>query len=356
MEKNLWTTDVFCLAFTTILVGISLSTSAYAARQGVELTSSELAIVNKVQCGLINNRWVAGKLKQGTTFYSYSSSLKLAVKQLKKATSTNQKAKLIIQIETLKKRIKTGNKTCKAAASLATPTPTSTPTPTITPTPSATPTVIPPNAVNILWTQNATSLRGQNGSTFSYYCPPVGTIGTVYGTNTYTDDSSICSAAVHMGLFTAATGGYPTIQIKAGESIYYGDIRNGVTSYSYGSWSGSYIFVDYPSLAPIIKTPLNPVKWTDSANTLSLESRIGETFDFTCSANGTLGSIWGTDTYTSDSSVCTAAVHAGRITRVNGGSVKIQIQAGAASYTGSTRNGVTSSSYGSYSGSYIFVN
>jgi len=346
----------FCFILAGIIASISLSTSAYAARQGVQLTGSELAIVNKIQCGLINNRWVPGKLKQGDMFYSYSSSLKLAVKQLKAATTTSQKAKLIIQIESLKKRIKSGNKTCKAAATLATPTPTSTPIPTITPTPSPTPTVIPPNAVNILWTQNATTLRGQNGSTFSYYCPPNGTIGSVYGTNTYTDDSSICSAAVHMGLFTAATGGYPTIQIKEGQSFYYGDIRYGVTSYAYGSWSGSYIFVDYPSLAAIIKTPLNPVKWTDSANTLSLNSRLGETFEFTCSANGSFGSLWGTDTYTSDSSICTAAVHAGRITRADGGAVKIQIQAGAASYTASTRNGVTSSSYGSYSASYVFVN
>lgn len=128
-----------------------------------QLTGSELAVVNKIQCGFINNRWIPGKLKQGNMFYSYSSSLKLAVKQLKTATTTNQKAKLILQIEALKKRIKAGNKTCKAAASLTTPTPTSTPTPTTTPTPSPTPTVIPPNAVNILWTQNATTLRGQNG-------------------------------------------------------------------------------------------------------------------------------------------------------------------------------------------------
>jgi len=345
----------FSLFLASCIASLSLSANTHAARQGVQLTGSELAVVNKIQCGFINNRWIPGKLKQGNMFYSYSSSLKLAVKQLKTATTTNQKAKLILQIEALMKRIKAGNKTCKAAASLTTPTPTSTPTPTITPTPSPTPTVIPPNAVNILWTQNATTLRGQNGSTFSYYCPANGTIGTVYGTNTYTDDSSICSAAVHMGLFTAATGGYPTIQIKEGQSFYYGDIRNGVTSYSYGSWVGSYIFVEYPSLAAIIKTPLNPAKWTDSANSLGLQSRLTETFTFTCSANGTFGSLWGTDTYTSDSSICTAAVHAGRISRADGGVVKIQIQSGAASYTASTRNGVTSSSYGSYSASYTFV-
>jgi hypothetical protein len=339
----------FYLILTALTASISLSAGAYAAKQGVQLSGSELAVVNKVQCGLINNRWIAGKLKKGVIFYSYSSSLKLAIKQLKGAKTTSEKAKLILQIESLKKRIKSGNKTCKAAASVVTP------TPTVTPTPSPTATVIPPDAVTILWNENATTRRGQNGSNFSFYCPPGGTLGTVYGTNTYTDDSSICSAAVHMGLFTTATGGYPTIQIKEGQSLYYGDVRNGVTSYSYGNWSGSYILVDYPSFAAIIKTPLNPVKWSDSANNLSLNSRLGETFDFTCSANGTFTSIWGTDTYTSDSGICTAAVHAGRINRVNGGAIRIRIQAGAASYTASSRNGVTSSSYGSYATSYVFV-
>ena len=339
---------------TGLVLIISLSTNASAARKGVTLSLSELVIVNKVECGRINNRWIAGKIKKDVVFYSFKSSLAMAVKQLKAAKTTTQKAKLIIQIESLKKRIKTGNKTCKAAESLATPTPTITPT-TVIPTPSPTPNVIPPNSVTILWNEKALTLRGQNGSTFSYYCPPGGTIYTVYGANTYTDDSSVCSAAVHMGLFTVGSGGYPTIQIKEGQSFYFSDIRNGVTSYTYGAWSGSYIFVEYPSLVPILKTPLNPLKWTDSIYSVGLSTRVTETFEFTCSENGTVGSVWGTDLYTADSSVCTAAVHKGRISRINGGAVKVRVEAGAANYVASVRNGITSSIYGTYSASYTFV-
>jgi hypothetical protein len=342
-----------------LIISLSLSNDAQAARPGVALTASELAVVDGIQCGRVNSRWIPGKVKNNQLFYSLNSSLKLAIKQLRAAQTTSQKARLIIQIDALKKRIKTGNKTCKVAADLLPATPTALPTISITPAPvstpvvTATPTVIPPNSVNILWNERATFLRGQNGSTFSYYCPPSGVIGSVYGANIYTDDSSICSAAVHMGLFTVFTGGYATIQIKEGQSIYYGDVRNGVTSSSYGSWSGSFIFVEYPSLAPIVKTPLNPILWSDSV--ASLASRLGETFDFTCPANGTFASIWGTDIYTADSKVCTAAVHAGRITRIAGGAIRLRIEPGAAIYTGSARNGVTSNSYGLYTASYVFV-
>ena len=62
---------------------------------------------------------------------------------------------------------------------------------------------------------------------------------------------------------------------------------------------------------------------------------------------------WGT--YTDDSSVCSAAVQAGLITLANGGNVTIEIQPGANSYTGSTKNGITSSDYGPWSGSNTFV-
>ena len=64
--------------------------------------------------------------------------------------------------------------------------------------------------------------------------------------------------------------------------------------------------------------------------------------------------MWGTDTYTDDSSVCIAAVHAGLITEDEGGRVVIEIAPGEESYTGSEANGITSTDYGSWSGSFTF--
>jgi hypothetical protein len=201
------------------------------------------------------------------------------------------------------------------------------------------------------WNAKATSFRGQNGAHFVYTCPKYGIAYGVYGTDVYTDDSSVCTAAVHAGRITLAGGGSVTIEIRPGQSSYTASTRNGITSSSYGSWGGSYVIVD--------ATPVNPgvgaggSGW--NADATAYVTWIGAQFAYTCPPNGTAGSVWGTNVYTSDSRVCTAAVHAGLITLANGGSVTIEMRPGQSSYTGSTRNGIKSSSYGSYRGSYVFV-
>ena len=65
------------------------------------------------------------------------------------------------------------------------------------------------------------------------------------------------------------------------------------------------------------------------------------------------GSVWGTDTYTADSVICRAALHAGIVSR-RGGAVSVTSQPGRRSYYGTTRNGVTSSNYGPYDASFSF--
>ncbi len=79
---------------------------------------------------------------------------------------------------------------------------------------------------------------------------------------------------------------------------------------------------------------------------------VGSRFSYTCPAGGPAGSAWGTDLYTHDSSICTAAAHVGTITVAAGGTVTIEMRAGAASYTASTRNGITTSSWGAWTCSF----
>ena len=67
-----------------------------------------------------------------------------------------------------------------------------------------------------------------------------------------------------------------------------------------------------------------------------------------------MGSVWGSDVYTDDSSVCGAAMHAGAIGKA-GGLVMIEILPGRESYEASARNGVTSSPYGPWAGSFSIV-
>jgi hypothetical protein len=90
----------------------------------------------------------------------------------------------------------------------------------------------------------------------------------------------------------------------------------------------------------------------DPGNLKAYESRIGETFSFSVTGSAAGGSIWGTDIYTTDSRLATAAVHAGVLKEGETGVVKVKISAGQASYTGSTKNGVASSPYANYGGSY----
>lgn len=64
-----------------------------------------------------------------------------------------------------------------------------------------------------------------------------------------------------------------------------------------------------------------------------------------CLSSG--ASVWGSDVYTSDSSVCLAAIHAGAITD-GGGRVLATLEDGLESYTGSERNAVVTSDYESW--------
>jgi hypothetical protein len=85
------------------------------------------------------------------------------------------------------------------------------------------------------------------GGQFNYNCPPQGTLWAVYGTDTYTSDSSVCSAAVHAGLATLASGGSVTIEIRSGLGAYAASDRNGVSSFAFGPTSKSFVFLNKTS-------------------------------------------------------------------------------------------------------------
>ncbi|MBU8901027.1 protease B [Corallococcus sp. M34] len=184
---------------------------------------------------------------------------------------------------------------------------------------------------------NFVAYRGQNGTQISCSCPGAGS-GSVWGTDTYTDDSDVCAAAVHTAAIPSS-GGTVLVTIRPGQSSYTGSTRNGITTLSYGAWNGSL------SIASV--TP--PANCT-SYDFTSYRGQNGTALRCSCpTVSG--GTVWGTDTYTDDSSVCAAAVHAGVIS-TGGGVVLITIRPGQGSYTGSTRNGITTLSYGAWSGSY----
>jgi len=107
------------------------------------------------------------------------------------------------------------------------------------------------------WNTTPSDKRGRNGQQFMYNCSPNGAPATVWGTDVYTDDSSICTAAVHAGLISFQAGGTVTIEIRQGQQSYTGSSRNGVVTKGYGSWYSSFIFVGQGSVPyqPPVVTP-----------------------------------------------------------------------------------------------------
>lgn len=101
-----------------------------------------------------------------------------------------------------------------------------------------------PSTVSVAdaWAAEAGEHRGKNGQDFRYECPRNGTPGTIWGTEIYTDDSSVCTAAVHAGKIEVVTGGTVTIEIQPGQSSYTASDRNGISSTSYAAWDGSFVF------------------------------------------------------------------------------------------------------------------
>ena len=79
----------------------------------------------------------------------------------------------------------------------------------------------------------------------------------------------------------------------------------------------------------------------------TLSETVGATFYFRVTGT-TDGQIWGTDTYTRDSTLGAAAVHLGLLKPGQTAVLRLTVVKPLEAYPGTTRNGVTTSDYGSY--------
>jgi hypothetical protein len=220
--------------------------------------------------------------------------------------------------------------------------------PVIVPAPSSSNSQL--EAIN--WTETASNLIGNLDQDYTYMCPSNGTVSNVWGTDFYTSGSSICSSAVHAGMINARDGGKVQIRIRPGEEFYNGTIRNGVKSNRYGSYRGSFTFLNSTG-SPIANEQIQILEWTETAS--NLQGKLDQDFTYICPPNGAVSNVWGTNFYTSFSSICSSAVHAGMIHAKDGGKVHIKIRPGEAFYNGTTRNGVISKRYGSDNWSFKLI-
>ncbi|HKY61359.1 MAG TPA: LCCL domain-containing protein, partial [Gemmatimonadota bacterium] len=124
-------------------------------------------------------------------------------------------------------------------------------------------------------------------------------------------------------------------------------------STAYPAWSQSFRFPDAVEVEPGDTVYFDHTgDWVTPPNRYPAQS--GVIYRFVCPAANQTGNVWGTDVYTDDSSICEAAVHAGVIGR-EGGTVHYERLGGQQSFRGSIRNGVQSSDYGAWPGSFRFV-
>lgn len=170
--------------------------------------------------------------------------------------------------------------------------------------------------------------------------PEAGMSGTVWGSGIYTTDSRICRAAIHAGVIQAG-GGVVVVTPAPGQPSYAGSAAHGVTTSTYGPWANAFTVAAPGEAGTLMACPTTFE--TQSAPLSCL-----------CSAEATTaGTVWGSDIYTNDSRICRAAVHAGAIP-ASGGQVHIRPVPGQQSYVGGTANGVTTTDYGSWGGSFSF--
>nr|WP_277613652.1 LCCL domain-containing protein [Neoroseomonas marina] len=183
------------------------------------------------------------------------------------------------------------------------------------------------------------------GETFTCACR-AGSMadGPVWGTDTYTADSRICAAARHAGLL-GANGGEIVVTAARGAASYRGSTRNGVRTEDYEAYDSSF------TLRPAAARTAAPQTCPEN---FALYRGTGEPLRCLCPGEATgAGSVWGVEVYTDDSGICQAAVHAGAIPRT-GGVVTLRSLPGRDSYAGAARNGIRSSNFDAWPGSFRF--
>lgn len=194
------------------------------------------------------------------------------------------------------------------------------------------------STLGITAVQRASEFREQIGKTLTFVCPATdGAKATVYGTDTYTDDSVICAAAIHAGVLKSGRAGMVSIVMDKGAREFRGSERNGVVSRNYGAWPYWYSFFGEPKPGIVTwRTIWDPWNQIPPDFTEPVTVRCPEVGD-------TKSPIWGTDVYQKDSAVCVAAVHAGVISPESGGIVVVSPVPGPRKeFTASERFGVAS--------------
>lgn len=201
----------------------------------------------------------------------------------------------------------------------------------------------------VLYRGDPGNLRRYRGERGPLYFEVTGTnTGSLWGTDEYTDDSTLALAAVHAGVLKVGQKAMVKVTLVPGREEYSGSTRHGVTSNSYFEvFGGGYRVEAGPPPMGFAERGVDVLP--DSLRELRGRAGAVYLFEVTGRAGGT---VWGSGTYTDDSDLAAAAVHAGVLKDGQKGVVKVTVLAGQDGYKGSEKNGVSSRDYQSYPGSY----
>jgi hypothetical protein len=162
----------------------------------------------------------------------------------------------------------------------------------------------------------------------------------VWGTDVYTDDSALCHAALHAGAIPQS-GGVIHVRGRRPQQLQRFDAQRRLDR---RLWRVGRIDRVRQSRYP------GQDARRRAAVSRELQRLAGFSGNCRCDADSS-GPVWGTNPYTDDSAVCSAAIHAGVI-GAGGGVVHLSPAPGQSRYGGSTRNGFTTSDYGSWPRSF----
>ena len=182
------------------------------------------------------------------------------------------------------------------AASTATPT---APPPTPTPTPAASiaPTTLPDGVLpgGNSWGASAGAYLTNAGDRALFICPPDGSEYSIWGTDVYTGDLSVCTAGVHSEMVTFEGGGQLIAELRPGEQSYVGTTRNGVTSRDYTSYASSFVLVGAQVPPPPTSGPAGSIGPLSPAATALLphipQHMLGDCMEVSSFDAGVLASI-----------------------------------------------------------------
>jgi hypothetical protein len=175
-------------------------------------------------------------------------------------------------------------------------------------------------------------IKGEPGTIHHVSCPPGcdKAITTVFGTETYTSDSPVCAAAMHVGAISDR-GGEATVMVEAGRPAYRGSKRNGVSSRDWGSYRGSFRFVGVQSPPPAPEVARGPVviEAGCSFDANQIRGEPGSVYRVSCPAgcSANRSAVWGSNPFRGDSPICVASIHAG-LTTDSGGEFTLILQEG----------------------------